>query len=140
MDLEVARGYASEQHPETFTSPYDIEMLYEYLLVYRSKPGREPEIMLMMAVLEDAIRCYVKYCTATNRGGKRRFKETKDWFFNTNDDWLFSFENLCGIFALDPGYVRRGLLQYERNHSAAVHLPQRRIAINIPRSDLRLAS
>jgi hypothetical protein len=140
MDLDVGSGSAYEQHSETFATPHDVEMLHDFLVVYRSKPGREPEMMLMMAVLEDAIRCFIKYCSATNRGGKRRFKETKDWFFDSKDDRLFSFESLCGTFALDPGYIRRGLLQYERDHSFIVHLPQRRISITVPRSDLRLAS
>jgi hypothetical protein len=140
MNVEAAVGLSSEQHSEAFNSPFDIEMLYEYLQVYRSRPGREPEMLLMLAVLEDAIRCYVKYFGATTRGGRRRFEETKGWFFSPDDDWLFSFENVCGIFGLDPGYIRRGLLQYKQADSRVVALPKRPPAQSIPPSALRLAS
>jgi hypothetical protein len=141
MNFEAtAVSFSSEQHSDTLTSPSDIEMLYEYLQVYRSKPGREPEMLLMMAVLEDAIRCYVKYSGAKTRSGKRHFEETRQWFFGPDDDWLFSFENLCGIFALDPGYIRRGLVQHKQDPAKIVTLPQRPASGGVTHSDLRLAS
>jgi hypothetical protein len=141
MNFEaVATNFSSEQHSDSFTSPSDIEMLYEYLQVYRSRPGREPEMLLMMAVLEDAIRCYVKYSGAKTRSGKRHFEETRQWFFGPDDDWLFSFENLCGIFSLDPGYIRRGLSQHKQAPEKVVSLPQRPSSQGLAHSNLRLAS
>jgi len=140
MNVEAVAGFSSEQHSETFNSPFDIEMLYEYLQVYRSRPGREPEMLLMLAVLEDAIRCYIKYFGVNTRSGRRHFEETREWFFSSDDDWLFSFENVCGLFGLDPGYIRRGLLQYKQKDLRVVALPQRPLAQHIANSDLRLAS
>jgi|SRR5919109_4402679 hypothetical protein len=140
MNVEAAVSFSSDQHSEVATSPFDIEMLYEYLQVYRSRPGREPEMLLMLAVLEDAIRCYVKYLGATTRSGKRHFAETREWFFSQDDDWLFSFENVCGLFALDPGYIRRGLLEYKQADSRVFALPKRPVTQNVRQSELRLAS
>ena len=30
-----------------------------------------------------------------------------------NDDWLFSFENLCEVLGLDPDFVRSGLARWK---------------------------
>jgi hypothetical protein len=54
----------------------------------------EPEKALMLAVLEDAITCIQK--------GKRWFRETVDWIVTDDDDWLFSFNNICETLCLDP--------------------------------------
>jgi hypothetical protein len=140
MNVEAAGSFSSEQHFEASNSPLDIEMLYEYLQVYRSRPGREPEMLLMLAVLEDAIRCYIKYLDATTRSGKRHFEETREWFFSHDDDWLFSFENVCGLFGLDPGYIRRGLLQYKQRDFRVLAISQRPVGQNIRHSEMRLAS
>src|SRR5207244_12816173 len=98
MNVEAVAGFSSEQHSETFNSPFDIEMLYEYLQVYRSRPGREPEMLLMLAVLEDAIRCYIKYFGANTRSGRRHLEETREWFLSYADDRQLSLGDVCDLF------------------------------------------
>lgn len=68
-----------------------------------------PEKRLMIAVLEDAIACYLDYASAKSISGKYLFEDSEKWFFDENDDRLFSFVNICLTIGLDPSYLRRGL-------------------------------
>ncbi len=76
---------------------------------FRRSEYLEPEKALLLALLEDAIHLYQKYRGARDRAGKEHFREVNDWFMNEGEHWLFSFENVCELLALEPDYVRRGL-------------------------------
>jgi hypothetical protein len=77
----------------------------------RKKTTLVPEQELMCAVLEDAIACYRNHLLAASASGKILFREAEEWIFTKQRDWVFSFENICEVLALNPGYVRRGLLR-----------------------------
>ena len=77
---------------------------------FRRSEYLEPEKALLLALLEDAIHLYQKYRGARDRAGKEHFREVNDWFMHEGNHWLFSFENVCELLALDPAYVRRGLI------------------------------
>lgn len=72
----------------------------------------EPEKMLLLAVLQDAIHCFRRYGAARDRASLARFCEVQRWIMVPNSDWIFSFANICETLGLDPQYVRRGLLQW----------------------------
>lgn len=78
------------------------------------KRTREREEALMVAILEDAIDCYQKYVFARAGKGKKLFEETERWIFERDVEWLFSFESICETLRLNPGYLRRGLLQWKQ--------------------------
>ena len=69
------------------------------------------EKKLMLAVLDDAIRCYLR--NVNSKSGKRRgdFIEVKKWFQAGGGEvrsWrvnVFTFENLCATLGLEPPYV-----------------------------------
>ena len=88
----------------------DSDAQRRYFDTYRRSEHLEPEKVLLLAILEDAIHLFQKYRGARDRAGKEHFHEVNDWFMNHGDHWLFSFENVCELLALDPEYVRRGLL------------------------------
>ena len=46
---------------------------------FSRRNGPMPEKRLMAAVLEDAINCFQKYRSATNRRGRRFFREASEW-------------------------------------------------------------
>lgn len=87
---------ASEQFAETFRRR-------EYL---------EPEKALLLAVLEDAVDCFLEYHAAEDRIGKARFQEAEEWIMQSGDAWFFSYENVCQLLGLNPEYLRRGLRQW----------------------------
>lgn len=80
-----------------------------YFDTFRRSEYLEPEKVLVLAILEDAIHLFQKYRGARDRAGKERFREVESWFFAEGNHWLFSFENVCALLALDPQYVRHGL-------------------------------
>ncbi|HWP59420.1 MAG TPA: hypothetical protein VNL14_16120 [Candidatus Acidoferrales bacterium] len=86
-----------------------------------NKYFRDPVIRLMLAVLEDAVNCYVKYRGSKSRRGQRIFREAHEWFFSDDAKWLFSYENICDLVGINPSYLRNGMLRgnYETGAAAA---------------------
>jgi hypothetical protein len=113
----------------------DVLVIHEYLHVYRSWNAYTPEIKLIAAVLQDAIDCYLKYCSAKTRRGKRIFNEAAQWMFNRDEDSVFGFDNICEMLKLDPDYIRRVLKQ--ETHERLNQSSEPKVAQDFP---LRLAS
>jgi hypothetical protein len=79
----------------------------------------EPEKSLMLAILEDALRCFQEHHLAHCGNAKRIFQDAQRWLFGAYDDWVFSFENICAILGFDPQYIRRGLRAWEEKQVSA---------------------
>ena len=56
----------------------------------------------MIAVLQDAIDCVVKYRHATDCHGRRLFREATQWVRAEESDWPYSFECICGCLISTP--------------------------------------
>jgi hypothetical protein len=78
----------------------------------RGRGADSGERRLMAAVLEDAVRVYLKH--AGNRDASRleAFREVEEWFASPDSTWFYSFENVCSVLDIHPGYVRRGLRRW----------------------------
>jgi hypothetical protein len=87
------------------------EFFNAFINAFKRTAYLEPEKILMLAVLQDAITCLRKYRTSGSRGNKRLFDEANDWIQSDDRDWPFSFNNVCEAVSLNPGYLRRGLIQ-----------------------------
>jgi hypothetical protein len=77
----------------------------QYADLVRRNHVIEGELKLLLAVLEDAIRCYLRY--AEVKGGERRreFIEVRNWFEGARAGArgdIFSFENLCAALSIEP--------------------------------------
>ena len=94
------------------TMPFAVES--EYLEKQRRRSFHEGEIGLMLAILEDAVNCYLKYAAAKEKKAGQQFKEAEEWIFERHSDWLFSFENICEILGIDPEYLRDGLRRWKQ--------------------------
>ena len=107
----------------------DRTTLEQYLDTYRRSELLLPDKALLMAILRDAIECYRKHLSARNRGGKRMLYEAEQWIMNDEDDWVFSFGNVCDLLGLDPRYIRRLLLDEKRRQATeSRHYKDRRKA------------
>ena len=97
----------------------------DYAANFRRKIPLEPERTLLLAVLEDGVRCYQENLFVVN--GKRRtlFDEAREWLFSDDADWFCSFVSICTLLNLEPNYIRRGLRQWEaRTRKATQKKPQ----------------
>lgn len=77
-----------------------------------------PERSLMLAVLEEASRCFLNYGTAQ---GKQRvlYEEARDWFASSEQTRLYDFENVCNVLGIAPDYLRRRLIEVRDRRRAA---------------------
>lgn len=89
----------------------------QYFENFRTKGPLEPEKTLMLAILEDGVRCFQDNVLARDGKGKKLLNEAEEWFLETNSDWIFSFESVCEVLGLDPRYVRQGLLRWKEKRS-----------------------
>ena len=67
---------------------------------------RLPELSLIEAILEDAVRCLQRVSRGVTH---RQFLEAFEWFESNRCDWPFAFVNVCDVLGMDPAAVRTGL-------------------------------
>ena len=93
----------------------------DYAANFRRKIPLEAERTLLLAVLEDGIRCFQENLFVVS--GKRRtlFDEAQEWLFSDDADWFCSFVSICTLLNLEPNYVRRGLREWESRERKALH-------------------
>ncbi|HVO91681.1 MAG TPA: hypothetical protein VMT22_02520 [Terriglobales bacterium] len=105
----------------------DALMADQYYATMRKSQHADPELRLMAAILEDAVSCLAKDPRRCARPHRKASEEALSWI-NAQDeeDWVFSFDNVCETLGLDPGYVRRGLHHWtSRARNATVEAPLR---------------
>ncbi|HEY7322448.1 MAG TPA: hypothetical protein VIE89_33200 [Candidatus Binatia bacterium] len=91
----------------------DILVTVQYLSTYQRRFHLQPEQLLMLAVLEDAVVCFQDNLTAVTSRKQSLFRDAENWILDESKSYLFSFENICEGLALDPNYVRRGLIRWK---------------------------
>ena len=103
----------------TYLFQPDTILPFQYSEMLRRKTYLEGEKNLILAVLEDAVNCFQKYYAARDKKGKELFREVEEWIMDEKDDRVFSFGSICDSLGINPGYLRRGLKQWEKKQSAA---------------------
>lgn len=71
------------------------------------------EYRLLLAVLQDAVACWFRYCRSRDGRDRRMFQEVYEWFWDKENEWLYAFESICEYLELDPDAIRRGLLRWQ---------------------------
>jgi len=74
----------------------------------------EGEKRLMIAIFKDAVECLDKYRGSRSSSGLVQYQNALEWVEDDGKDWLFSFSNICDLLRFDPEYIRKVLLQRER--------------------------
>lgn len=78
----------------------------------RSKSQFDGERRLMIAVLEDAVHCFMKQLHATDPKARQLYSDAAEWIADEDRTWFFAFDNVCETLDLDPAYVREGLFKW----------------------------
>src|SRR4030095_4510906 len=105
-------------------SEIDILAIHQYSEC-QGTSDRQPEKSLMSAVLLDAVECFQKHLLLHDEYSNRLFKEAENWILDNDREWLFSFINICDALAIDPHYLRQGLLRWKRHAMRSVSTRER---------------
>jgi hypothetical protein len=75
--------------------------------------GRPPsgEFKLFFAILEDALRCYVRSRGCRSVSKQAEFLDAHVWFHTRGTPHLFCFESICSFLGIDPDWLR-GRLEF----------------------------
>ncbi len=113
---EAIRDRSSLTMDEKITSLFQPDTLLSahYYGNLRRKTLIQPEMRLTLAILEDAINCFQNNLTAESGKGKMLFNEAEEWILEEDDDWIFSFRNVCELLGFNPAYLRQGLLRWKQ--------------------------
>jgi len=95
---------------------------FQYEKVHEAKKGsaeHQAERDLMLAVLEDGIACFQGYFSKPSRTNEQLFLEAEEWT-SSNDDEVFSFNNVCETLGLNPSRLRKGLERWKERQITVV--------------------
>jgi len=90
----------------------DVILPTQFFQSLRTKSQFNGERRLMIAVLEDAVNCFMKQLHATDPKARQLFLEAQEWITADDRTWFFAFENVCDTLDLNPDYVREGLFKW----------------------------
>lgn len=89
---------------------------------YDQRNGMEQaagEKALMLAVLEDGIRCFQEHLKNPRVRPRLLARQAEKWIRSADWDWPFSFNNVCESLSLNPECLRNRLLSPRANGEAA---------------------
>ena len=72
----------------------------------------QPEKMLALAALQDAIALLHQGRRPKNPRQQRLYTDARNWIWGDDDRWPFSFRGVCAVLDIDPDYLRRGLRRW----------------------------
>lgn len=88
----------------------DGEVCVRYEAVYRRAEPACGERRLLLAVLEDGVRTFLKYAGATQGRGLNLRREAFVWLTGDRTD-VFAFENICEALGIDADRLRNRVLR-----------------------------
>jgi hypothetical protein len=135
--LSSSKG-VDETHPEDNPSVRLPDIILPAQFHPRSHSKASGECRLMIALLEDAIHCFQKHLFAEEERNRRLFREADEWIRSERPDAILSFEYVCGVLGLEPGYLRRQLQLWQdqqMTRAAAAH-PRRSHGPPVPHKRL----
>jgi hypothetical protein len=91
-------------------SGFDGEVCVRYEAVYRRAEPACGERRLLLAVLEDGIRTFLKNARATHGRALNLRREAFTWLTTDDRSDVFAFENICEALAIDASRLRQRVL------------------------------
>lgn len=103
-DTDGATDYWLKESAQCYTVLTD-----DSLATLPEKQELNPEAMLMLAVLQDAIACLKGEGSARPHERARLARMARDWMLDEGREDLFSFCNICATLLLNPQAIRKVL-------------------------------
>jgi hypothetical protein len=83
-----------------------------YERVRAPHPEAQATRRLMLAVLEDAVRCLQAYAEKQNPIHRRMFAEAEFWVSDRRADGPFAFETICATLGIQSDHLRDGIRKW----------------------------
>lgn len=111
-DRENSRGPAAGRngdHQPTEPSDYDTLLPIQYYESVAGGHSPSGEFKLFFAILEDALRCYVRAKNCRSAARRAEFIDARAWFFTRGAPHVFAFESVCAFLNINPDCLRARL-------------------------------
>jgi hypothetical protein len=107
--MEMSTYAAHDDMPNIFQSVGILPV--QYGESRRRKLPSEGERKLLFAVLEDAIRCYLRFRDAepASRDCSEEFVEAAEWLSSDEPCGPFAYVNVCDALGIDADCLRAGI-------------------------------
>jgi hypothetical protein len=106
----------------------------QYFAIVKRKGAHEPERRLVAALLQDAVECFQKHLRARDEKARQLFVDAEEWICSEDRSWPFSFENVCDLLQINPGYLRRGLIAW-KDRQLSDHPRAKVVTLKVPGPD-----
>jgi hypothetical protein len=100
-----------------FLTPHILTPSQYYDRVHRDDHETQAVKRLMLAVLSDAVRCFLAYAAARDRTGRLRFAEAEAWILDHKAAGPFAFVTICESLGIEPDCMREGIRQFGSLHA-----------------------
>lgn len=104
-------------HAIADVSGFDGEVCVRYEAVYRRAEPACGERRLLLAVLEDGIRTFLKHARATHGRALNLRREAFTWLTAGDRSDVFAFENICETLGIDAGRLRQRVVSEAQHDS-----------------------
>jgi hypothetical protein len=119
--IELGRRVASEvdaardRTPDALADLFapDIVLPEQFFEGARRDSCISGEKALMLAVLEDGIRCFQEHLRNARSNPRLLSQQAEEWIRAVDYEWPFSFNNVCETLGIDPSALRHALLAWK---------------------------
>ena len=91
---------------------------------YDPSQAPRPYQRLLLAVLEDAIRCFQRNCGATSRPRRMLFHEAREWLFDPDGTSFMSCRVVCESLGIEATLMRQYLREWQIRMSRGLRAPR----------------
>jgi hypothetical protein len=116
----LAQPARADRTPEGLVDLFapDIVLPEQFFEGVRRDSQASGEKALMLAVLEDGIRCFQEHLRNPRSNPRLLSQQAEAWIRAVDYEWPFSFNNVCETLGIEPGGLRRALLDWKAKRLA----------------------
>src|SRR5213593_4224734 len=133
---EPPRGDRSPESLAGLFAP-DIILPEQFFEGARRDSQASGEKALMLAVLEDGIRCFQEHLRNPRSNPRLLSQQAEGWIRANDYEWPFSFQNVCETLGINPESLRGALLGWKAKRLAALEAGTAPLAKKVYRLHLR---
>jgi len=109
---EPRRGATTPESLADLFTP-DVVLPEQFFEGARRDSQASGEKALMLAVLEDGIRCFQEHLRNPRSNPRLLSQQAEAWMRAVDYEWPFSFNNVCETLGIDPSALRAALLAWK---------------------------